>query len=287
MTSGRKGWRGWQRSAHYSRWAVCWLLGASLAAAQTSDTLQLEPQATFVDARALDIDPTGRLYVVDAARHVVVRLTPDGRIQEELGGPGSTPGRFDRPVAIDARAGLSCWVAEVSNRRVQRLTRAGMPLEIVALPENLNPIAVRQLGRWLFVLDAAGGRLWRRGPDGGWDVVGDGMLQQPTALALGPDDRLLIADAAQRVVLAYDRLGTFERIWTPTLPGTPQALAAHGDTLWLAVDRWLVRYLPGGRLETVGRLLFDVVGMVWQGKSGWLLSQKRLYRAQLSTPGRR
>ncbi len=290
MTSGRKGWRGWQRPVRCSRW-VCWLFGVSLAAAQTPDTLHLEPRAAFVEARALDVDPTGRLYVADAARHVVVRLTPEGRVEEEVGGPGSEPGRFDRPVALDARAGLSFWVAEAGNQRLQRLTRQGMPLEIIPLPDDVNPLAVRWLGRWLFVLDAAGGRLWRRGPDGNWQVVrGTGIddpLQAPVALALGPGDRLLVADAARRVVLAYDRRGTYERIWTSMLPDTPRALAVQGDTLWVVLNRKLVRYLPGGRLETVGQLSFNVVGLVWEGRHGWLLSQQRLYRAQLSAPGRR
>lgn len=245
----------------------------------------------FVEARALAVDPGGRLYVADAARHVVVRLTPEGHVEDELGGPGSEPGRFDMPVAIDAQAGLSLWVAEEGGRRLQRLTWQGMPLEIIPLPERMRPIAVQQRGRWLFVLDAASGQLWRRGPDKRWLVTGGAAagdpLQQPVALTSGPSDRLLIADRAQRVVLAYDRLGTFEKQWTPVLPRAPRALAAQGDTLWLVIDRSLYRYLPGGHLEAVGHLPFDVVGLVWQGQRGWLLSQRRLYRIQLSAPGRK
>lgn len=259
---------------------------SNAAEAQASDTLLLTLQATFIEARALDIDPTGRLYVVDAARHVVVRLTSDGRVADELGAPGSAPGRFDVPVAVDARAGLSLWVAEAGNRRLQRLSQQGMPLEVVALPDGVAPLAVRQLGRWLFVLDEISGQLWRRMPDGRWQPTDD-ILQKPVALGVGPSDRLLIADAAQHRVLVYDRLGTFDTVWTPPLPGTLQALAVQGDTLWLVIDRQVVRYLPGDRLETIGPLSFDVVGMVWRGQSGWLLSRQHLYRAQLSAPGRR
>lgn len=245
----------------------------------------------FVEARALAVDPSGRLYVADAARHVVVRLTPEGHVEDELGGLGSEPGRFDMPVAIDAQAGLSFWVAEAGNQRLQRLTWQGMPLEVIRLPEGVCPRAVQQRGRWLFVLDAASKQLWRWGPDGRWQVAGGPAtgepLQQPVALTLGPGDRLLIADAAQRVVFAYDRLGTFEKRWTHVLPAPPRALAVQGDTLWLVLGHFLYRYMAGGRLEAVGRLSFNVVGLAWQGQRGWLLSPQRLYRIQLSAPGRR
>ncbi|MDQ7041805.1 MAG: hypothetical protein Q9M35_12785 [Rhodothermus sp.] len=289
MTSAKKGWHVWQRPARYSWW-LCWLLGASPVTGQTLDTLQLEPRVAFIEAQALAADPTGRLYVADAGRHAVIRLTPDGRVEDILGGPGSGPGRFDTPVAVDAQTGLSFWVAEAGNQRLQRLSWRGLPLETVPLPTGLVPAAVRQLGRWLFVLDAAAARLWRRGPDGRWqvsDALDRGALQQPVALTIGPGSRLLIADAARRVVLAYDYRGTFERPWIASLPGTPQAMDAQGDTLWLVIDSQLMRYLPDGQLQVMGWLPFDVVGMIWQGRRGWILSRQHLYYAQLSVPGRR
>ena len=56
------------------------LAAARLAVAQPADTLvtQAEVLAHFDEARALGIDPLGKLYVVDAGKNVMHQLGPDG-----------------------------------------------------------------------------------------------------------------------------------------------------------------------------------------------------------------
>ena len=71
-----------------------------MAKTNVPDSLQWESLASFVQAQALAVDPQGRLYVADAGRHVVVRLSPEGQIEAIIGGPGSAPGKLDTPVAL-------------------------------------------------------------------------------------------------------------------------------------------------------------------------------------------
>src|SRR5690606_20339094 len=187
------------------------------AAGQAADTLVVDgaPVATFADARALDVDPFGRIYVADAGRDVVVQLDVDGMVRATLGGPGSGDGEFDEPAGLDATNGLLLLVADAGNARIQRFSKehaflgtlvagapgagsgneAGRPTyragdsDAAALPEG-RPVAVLAAGsNEVFAADADRRIVLRwRADRQRVDVIGghregEGRLVEPVALA--------------------------------------------------------------------------------------------------------
>jgi sugar lactone lactonase YvrE len=262
--------------------------------------------AQFEEARALAVDPRGRLYVADAGRSVVGIFEADGTRRDVLGGAGTRPGTFDTPSDIDPTNGQALLVADTYNGRIQRFSAEGQYLE--SLP--VGQTGRRTAGEWtfqdgqggapaqgdgrpigvarddegaVFVLDARDRRVWK------WSDVGrsqavvsgrGGRLQDPVALALGPDRRLYVADAGREAVLIYDAVGTFrDRVAGPSLSGV-QALAVHRGRLWIVCPH---RVLAWDRREGVvaehtvdlGEPLVDVAA--YQDRV-YLLTETRLLR---------
>jgi sugar lactone lactonase YvrE len=238
------------------------LLGAQAAWGQDPDGSAAGPVlAQFEDARALAVDPRGRLYVADAGRDVVDVLNPDGTRRAVLGGPGTRPGAFDTPSDVDPTNGQLLLVADTYNGRIQRFSGEGQYLESLPVGRSERgdsgewtfedgrggapaqgrgaPISVaRDEDGALFVLDARDRRLLR------WSAVGQaesrlvgraGQLQDPVALAVGPGRRLYVADAGQAAVLVYDTFGTVRRR-VSGLCSTMRALTVHRERLWIACE---------------------------------------------------
>lgn len=217
--------------------------------------------AQFEDARALAVDPRGRLYVADAGRNVVEIMDPDGTRRAVLGGPGAQPGAFDTPSDVDPTNGQLLLVADTYNGRIQRFSGEGQYLESLPVGRSERgssgewsfedgrggspvqgqgtPIAVaRDDDGAVFVLDARDRRLLR------WSAVGQaetrlvgraGQLQDPVALAVGLGGRIFVADAGREAVLVYDTFGTVRRRVSGLCP-TMRALTVHRDRLWIVCE---------------------------------------------------
>jgi hypothetical protein len=229
---------------------------AAAAAADLVTEARIETLATFGAARALAVDPAGRLYVADGARSVVVRMAPDGTVLDALGGAGTETGEFDGPADVDPTNGLALLVADAGNARIQRFSRNLLHLETLPVARGADALEAQpsrsafDLGRAddfgggggradgrpvavvstradeTLALDAASGTVIR------WDVqrrpvavVGDrgaGRLVEPVAMALDADERLFVADRAAGpngtpALVVYDAFGTYLR----TLPLPP------------------------------------------------------------------
>lgn len=234
------------------------------------------PLAAFEEARALGIDPAGRVYVADAGADVVVRLTPVGAslVAERLGGPGSEEGQFYEPSDVDPTNGLVLLVADAGNSRVQRFSKHFAALETLPVgkgygaagaqparpvynagEEDANdlgsgrPIAVASAQADVtYAIDAAEGTVIR------WDgsrraerIVGgfgrsDGRLTVPVALAVPSGGPLYVADGSRGAVLVYDLFGRYVRTVAQDLGGDIQALVLRGRRLWIVLPRRLLRF---------------------------------------------
>lgn len=244
-------------------------------AALSTDTLE---RVRFEEARALAVDPRGRLYVADAGRDAVVVLSPDGRTQATLGGTGMRAGQFLGPADIDPTNGQTLFVADAGNGRLQRFSEELQYLESLPVGRGFDeghtlrafddgrdgsevqgdgrPIAVRSsVGNHTFAIDGRAGVVlkWdeQRRPE---QVIGGGArragrLERPVALALEGSRRLFVADQEREAVLVYDRFGTFEQeLPTPPLSDI-RALTFRRGRLWIVCpDRVFVWHSTGGRV---------------------------------------
>ena len=261
--------------------------------------------ARFGDARALAVDPRGRLYVADAARDVVEVRGPRGTRKMVLGGSGTRAGEFDLPSDVDPTNGQVILVADTYNGRIQRFSEEGQYLESLpigrldrgsnegwsfqdgrdgqAVQGDGRPVAVaRDDEGTLFVVDARTRQLltWSDlGRSGRISEAGNGRLKSPVALAMGANQRVYVADAGKEAVMIYDSFGTFlRRLPSSPLP-TVRALTTHRDRLYIVCsDRVLVWSRRDGLVaEHAVTLEKPLVDVVLSANRVYLLTETRLH----------
>lgn len=267
--------------------------------------------AQFDGATAVALDPNGRIYVADARQSAVVMLASDGTVKQTFGGAGTRPGQFDAPADLDPTNGLTLWVADAGNGRLQHLSQDGQFLEALPVGEpgdgsarrrpvfdasrsadapmaDGEPIAMATTSaNEPIAIDA------RRAVVIKWDAQrrpetivggfggGRGALRDPVDLALDRD-RLYVADRERAAILVYDQFGTYDR----TLPLSPdaelsdvRALQVVDGWLWIASERRVVRSRIDADEETVVATASEPIVDLAVGPSDlYLLTESRLLR---------
>jgi RNA polymerase sigma factor (sigma-70 family) len=249
------------------------------------------PPGGLLDPGGSDVDPAGRIWVVDAGHDAIAIYSADGRFLERWGGPGTEPGRFSFHRALgnvgDIRfaADGGFYVADNGNRRVQRfdaerrfITAWGRRGR--APGEFLDPWSVRFDGQGrVYVSDALRDDIQVFTPNGrhlrtiGRRGSGPGQLDfQGDAVVAG--ERMYVADHANARIATYTTDGAFigasglGHLRGPDgLDLGPDGNLHVADTrgrrfLVLAPDgsvvdawpgpAWLLRALPDGRVLTSG-----------------------------------
>ena len=268
--------------------------------------------ATFDEAAALAVDPSGVIYVVDRGSNSIKILKSTGSVDRELGGPGAGEGQFYGPADIDPTNGLVLVVADAGNGRIQRFSSEFLFLE--SLPVNGiseasqgrrphyrqreqdliegsggQPIAVRtSQNNTMYAIDAAENVVLK------WDVdrnleyaigaydQGQGALLEPAAIALEAT-ALYVADRGHEAIFVYDAFGGFDRSMAEGLCGDARALELVDEWLVLALSDRLLWYQKRGRLERVISLDLpeDIVDIAFWGNALYVLGVKTLYRTVL------
>ncbi|MDB5915759.1 MAG: putative rane protein, partial [Ramlibacter sp.] len=221
-------------------------------------------------ASGIALGPCQALFVADTAHDRVLYV--DGTCGAQAWLPAHTgrwpsaPGQFRTPRGL-ACADDALLVADSGNARVQRL--AWPALEAHAeWPAWAEPVAlaVDSLQRVL-VIDAAGSALHRVRADGAPDAMFDaavaasGRLQRPLFVAVGPADRVLVADTARDEVVVFTAQGAFLHTLAGPAGWQPGAIAVSGDRTYVADAA------SGGILVFQGSDAPSVIGRVhgWHG----------------------
>lgn len=270
-----------------------------------ADTLLAVPFGpTFIEARAVGIDPSGRLYVADAGRDVVVELDPAGLPLASLGGPGAGDYALLTPSGLDPTTGLALYVADAGNGRIQRFSRERQLTGSITVPDDAEAARAGRpptggRGRPVDVASAATGELYaveaQRGVVLRWDerralerVIGTpeqgaGALREPVALALDPAGRLFVADAGHRAVLVYDVYGQYlRRIADGTAPGIRSVAVGRGRLVVVLPGHVLLYGLDGRLDQALAFALPEPLADAVVTDAGLvLLTRTRLYRAGL------
>lgn len=219
------------------------------------------PFVRFDDARAIEADPFGALYVADAGRHVVVKLDTTGLLVERIGGPGSREGSFDRPMDVDPTNGLVLLIADAGNGRIQLFSRSHAFLGFIPLtrgrdgddsrityrrrdvdPRNAStgmPIAVASFGsNEIAAVDADRNVVLRWNENRSLTAVigdvdaGSGVLGEPVSLWADTESQLYVADRGRRAVLVYDQFGSHTHTIGAGRLTRLVAVAGHQDEVY-------------------------------------------------------
>lgn len=162
------------------------------------------------------VAPSGTIYVVEAARDRVARISPDGRREAETGGYGWREGGFDGPTDIAGLDDLEIFVADRGNDRIVRLDRTlGIASVFETRSESVTfrfpqSIALTESGT-LLVVDAENGRIVELGREErvtrlfGGAGTGRGFLRAPSKVRTDGASRVVVRDESGLVV--FDQFG--------------------------------------------------------------------------------
>ena len=118
-----------QRASCDSRWA-CWgghLSGHGSDEHRFSHDPLCRAAFQLPDQCGAGLKPDGDIYVADGYGNARVhRFTPDGRLLQSWGEPGSGPGQFQVPHGIAVDRDGTVFVADRENSRIQLFSAAGV-----------------------------------------------------------------------------------------------------------------------------------------------------------------
>jgi len=186
----------------------------------------------------LDVDIYGNLYILNTEKNAIYMIDDRGRLVRELGGAGWGNEQFDLPSGIWARNGMNVFVADYGNHRIQRFDRTLSYVSTFATRDEDDPhtrfgfptdVSVSRLGD-LFLCDTENVRVLKVnrfthvervfGGFGG----GEGRLQEPSQLEVGPNDHVYVLDGER--VLVFDTFGNYLSELGMGLFDSPQSLFA-------------------------------------------------------------
>lgn len=166
------------------------------------------PQAICADYR-------GNLIIADTGNHRVLVVSPDGTLEDELGGYGWEEGRFDSPSDISVHQGFYVYVLDQGNRRVQRFKLDGDYIDVpIGEDEAGTPIGIDVgIGGEMLLVDADA-EIVRVYSQFGEELepVGEfgsaeGQLVSPIDVCVGPSRQIAVADRGRRTVEIFDEFG--------------------------------------------------------------------------------
>ncbi len=189
--------------------------------------------------QSLDVDNTGMITIADREQNLLVVLNGELRQVREIGGFGWGNDQFDQPSGIWARNGIDVFVADYGNHRIQRFDGKLNYISTLSTRSSDNPderfgyptdVTVSRFGD-LYICDSENSRILKvssqdrvTGSIGGIDA-GQGRLNHPTKVAIGPDDHVFVIDVPRVVV--FDAFGNFSGVLADGVFRTPSVL--YGD----------------------------------------------------------
>ncbi|MBN2071447.1 MAG: NHL repeat-containing protein [Candidatus Krumholzibacteriota bacterium] len=192
----------------------------------------------LMEPLGLAADPDRFLFVADAMTGKVFRFSPDGS-HIEFENPPRNASFYPIDLALN---GPFVYILDYSRNRVLRYDGKGSYLDILISfegVEGMKPVSLT---------GGNGGRFLTADPDNhavavwspfldieiSWDDfgLGEGSFNRPVKAAMLPDERIIVADQANRRVQVFSPSGAFESLLT--LPGgsayrSPRYLATDGE----------------------------------------------------------
>ncbi|HHX63317.1 MAG TPA: TIGR03663 family protein [Chloroflexi bacterium] len=185
----------------------------------------------FAAPRGMALDVEGNLYVADSQNHRIQVFDADGAFVREWGGEGDAPGQFNEPWGVAVSPKGEVYVADTWNHRIQVYSAEGEYLRgwgMFGQVQNVTESGDLFYGPRdllfdaegnLYVADTGNKRVIKYDADdnmvaaAGGEGQGDGQLQEPVGLALGPEGDIYVADTWNRRVQVFAPDLVYRRQW--------------------------------------------------------------------------
>jgi len=180
-------------------------------------------QSKFNRPRGISVDLSGTLYVSDTENHRILTFDGNGKPIDSIGGFGWEKDMFDTPLDIYACSALDVFVADCNNNRIQRYDKDLNYISSLTSNESWDEAlqfgyprsVVNSIHGELLVLDGENNRLLKFNALGEPEISfgdygeGRGRLLNPMQLAISPDDKIFVSDAAQNKLIVFDYFGNY------------------------------------------------------------------------------
>jgi phospholipase C len=161
-------------------------------------------------------DAAGHVWVADTGHDRVVEFSPAGHVLAAFGSAGRGNGQLDQPVALALSPSGDVWVADQGNSRVEEFSASGRYLASIRVPTPAG-VAVDAAGDiWVSSPSyAPGNAVDEFSPAGrslqsfGTTQAGYGDLGDTGGIAIGPADRVYVAQPDYGWLSVFDRDGLF------------------------------------------------------------------------------
>ncbi|MDH7515410.1 MAG: NHL repeat-containing protein [Bacteroidota bacterium] len=228
---------------------------------------------SFTRAVRIEADPFGCVYVSDAGAHTVVKYSPDGTMLATAGGQGWGIMQFDHPAGIDARLGITVYVADRGNNRIVRLDRSLAPIGTFSTRDDPSAglsfgdpldVVITKRGD-LLILDgenvrivATTGFTAAEKAFGGIEA-GPLRLRKPVAMARSEDDRIFVLEPDR--VLVFDVFGNPLFSFAYKVFEDARGIACRDDRIAVVTPTELFLFTTEGELlQRVARERFVFAG---------------------------
>ena len=170
------------------------------------------------------LDQVGNLYIIDSGNNRIVKCSQRGEFLKETGGFGWDNGEFNLPSYVNLDNGVSLFVSDTQNKRVQRFDNFLNFIQLVGASIEAQPFANGQLegvavsrNGEVYIADSGNDCIWKLNNQfnsaeklGGFES-GTGALVDPKGLAIDSRGYLYVADSGNDRIAVFDLFGNFAR----------------------------------------------------------------------------
>jgi hypothetical protein len=259
---------------------LAFLCTAFSVSAQTGKKIELNPISAFdgssseaglfLDATAIDLDKAGGVYIIDRAKHRLVKYNSEGIFVDEIGGYGNTSEKFDDPRDVCAFSTLDLFIADYNNSRVVRMNTRLLfisSLEATFAPpfvfEQIKSLTVSPQYD-LFILEGVTNRILKFSrfsePSEVFGGINDiyGQLLNPHQITLEGNKRLFVSDPGQQAIVVFDYFGSFIQVLQhPDLKNPTGLFWSEHKRLFVIDEETNSLFIFSENLKHVSKILLD------------------------------